>query len=91
VDAELSTRADVARPTGRVSESVKLYTVAQAAERLNTSVRFVRRLIADRRIAFVRLGRHVRLAEEDVAAFIEAGRVEPITREEARRSFWRAS
>jgi excisionase family DNA binding protein len=55
------------------------------------SVRFVRRLIADRRIAFVRLGRHVRLAEEDVAAFIEAGRVEPINREEIRRTWWRAS
>jgi hypothetical protein len=32
-----------------------LYTVDQAAERLNTTARFVRRLIAERRIAFVRL------------------------------------
>jgi excisionase family DNA binding protein len=91
VEAELSQRADVARPGEWVSETGKLYTVAQAAERLNTSVRFVRRLIADRRIAFVRLGRHVRLAEEDVAAFIEAGGVEPINREELRRTWGRAS
>jgi excisionase family DNA binding protein len=91
VDAELSQRADVARPGEWVSESGKLYTVAQAAERLNTSVRFVRRLIADRRIAFVRLGRHVRLAEEDIAAFIDAGRVKPINREEIRSTWWRAS
>jgi excisionase family DNA binding protein len=57
-----------------------LYTVAQAAERMNTTTRFVRRLVAERRIAFVRLGRHVRLAEDDVDAFIEAGRVEPVRR-----------
>jgi excisionase family DNA binding protein len=91
VDAKLSQRADSTRPGEWVSESGKLYTVAQAAERLNTSVRFVRRLIADRRIAFVRLGRHVRLAEEDIAAFIEAGRVEPLNREEIRRTWSRAS
>jgi excisionase family DNA binding protein len=91
VDAEWSERAAAARPGEWVSESGTLYTVAQAAERLNTSARFVRRLIADRRIAFVRLGRHVRLAEEDVAAFIEAGRVEPITRDEIRRRLWKAS
>ena len=42
---------------------------------MNTSVRFVRRLIAERRIAFVKLGRHVRLAESDLIDFIEAGRI----------------
>jgi excisionase family DNA binding protein len=91
VDAELSERAVARRPGEWVSESGKFYTVIQAAERLNTSARFVRRLIADRRIAFVRLGRHVRLAEEDIVAFIEAGRVEPISRDEIRRTWWRAS
>jgi excisionase family DNA binding protein len=91
VDAELSQRAVAAPADEWASETGKLYTVAQAAERLNTSVRFVRRLIADRRIAFVRLGRHVRLAEEDIAAFIEAGRVKPINREEIRRTWGRAS
>jgi excisionase family DNA binding protein len=54
-----------------------LCTVDQAAERLNTTSRFVRRLIAERRIAFVRLGRHVRIAEDDLEAFIAGGRVEP--------------
>ena len=57
----------------------KLLTVEAAAERLGTSVRFVRRLIAERRIAFVKLGRHVRIAESDIAAFIESGRVPAIT------------
>jgi excisionase family DNA binding protein len=51
-------------------------TVEEAADRLGTSVRFVRRLIAERRIAYVRVGRHVRIAEADLASFVAAGRVE---------------
>jgi excisionase family DNA binding protein len=58
----------------------KLLTVDQAAERLGTSVRFPRRLIAERRIAFVRIGRHVRIPEAAVVEMIEAGTVEPIDR-----------
>jgi excisionase family DNA binding protein len=54
----------------------KLLTVEEAAERLGTSVRFLRRLIAERRIAFVRVGRHVRIDPADLEAFIAAGRVE---------------
>jgi excisionase family DNA binding protein len=54
----------------------RLLTVDEAANRLGTSVRFVRRLIAERRIAYVRVGRHVRIAEADLASFVEAGRVE---------------
>jgi excisionase family DNA binding protein len=53
-----------------------LLTVEEAAERLGTSVRFVRRLIFDRRIAYTKLGRHVRIAACDLDAFIVAGRVE---------------
>jgi excisionase family DNA binding protein len=50
--------------------------VEEAADRLGTSVRFVRRLIAERRIAYIRVGRHVRIAEADLASFVAAGRVE---------------
>jgi excisionase family DNA binding protein len=53
-----------------------LLTVEEAAERLGTTVRFVRRLIAERRIAYVKVGRHVRLEPTDVEAFIATGRVE---------------
>lgn len=56
----------------------RLLTVAQAAGRLNCTERFVRRLVEERRIAVTRLGRHVRLAESDLDAFIAAGRVEPM-------------
>ena len=53
-----------------------LLSTEQAAERLGTSVRFVRRLIAERRIAYVKLGRHVRIAERDLVNFVATGRVE---------------
>jgi excisionase family DNA binding protein len=54
-----------------------LLNVDQVAERLGTPTRFVRRLIAERRIGFCRIGRYVRITDSDVAAFIEAARVPP--------------
>jgi excisionase family DNA binding protein len=45
----------------------RLLTVEQAAERLGTSVRFVRRLVFQRRIAYVKLGRYVRIPADDLA------------------------
>ena len=54
----------------------KLLTVEEAADRLGTSVRFVRRLVTERRIAYVKVGRHVRISEADLDAFVAAGRVE---------------
>ncbi len=54
-----------------------LLTVDQAAERLATKPRFIRRLIAERRIPYVKLGHHVRIDAADVDAFITAGRVDP--------------
>jgi excisionase family DNA binding protein len=57
----------------------KYLSVPEAALYLNTSVRFIRRLIAERRIAFHKIGAHVRFALTDLDAFIAAGRVEPIT------------
>jgi excisionase family DNA binding protein len=53
-----------------------LLTVEQAAERLGTSARFVRRLVFERRIAFHKVGRHVRIAEADLINYVAAGRVE---------------
>jgi len=62
---------------GRLSDG--LLTVAEAAEMLRTSERFPRRLIAERRIRFTRVGRHVRIPESALREFIAAGLVEPIT------------
>ena len=59
----------------------RLLTVDEAAERLGTSTRFVRRLIFERRIAFVKVGRHVRITTADLNAFIAVGRVNVKRRE----------
>lgn len=64
-------------------------TVPEAAAFLNTSERFVRRLIAERRIAFHRIGRHVRLGVSDLDDYVRAGRVEPISAASARASLRR--
>ncbi|GAA4199698.1 helix-turn-helix domain-containing protein [Actinocatenispora rupis] len=56
-----------------------LLSVAQAAERFGTGERFPRRLIAERRIRFVRLGRHVRIPASAVDEFIKEGTVEPLS------------
>ncbi|HEX5404922.1 MAG TPA: helix-turn-helix domain-containing protein [Pseudonocardiaceae bacterium] len=69
----------------------KYLSVPESALYLNTSVRFVRRLIAERRIAFHKLGAHVRLAVADLDAFVAAGRVEPITTATVLRDLGRAA
>lgn len=63
----------------------RLLTVAEAAEVLRTSERFPRRLIAERRIRFTRIGRHVRIPESALREFIAAGQVEPLTTRNRRR------
>ncbi len=62
-----------AAPTG------ELLTIEDAALRISMSPRYVRRLIAERRIVFYRLGRSVRIAPADLAHYLTTGRVEPIT------------
>lgn len=54
-----------------------LLTVDQAAERLGTPVRFVRRLVAERRVRFYKVGRYIRFDSRDLDAFVCAGLVEP--------------
>lgn len=60
----------------------RLLTCAEAAVVLGTfdtsGERFPRRLIAERRIRFVRLGRHVRIPESALRELIMAGTVEPV-------------
>ena len=58
----------------------RLLTVDEAAERLGTSTRFVRRLIFERRIAFVKVGRHVRITPSDLDAYIATGRIDALRR-----------
>ncbi|MEU7299039.1 helix-turn-helix domain-containing protein [Streptomyces sp. NPDC007206] len=52
-------------------------SVDQVAEVLGTTVRFPRRLIEERRITYVKVGRHVRIPESAVREFIDANTVQP--------------
>jgi excisionase family DNA binding protein len=60
--------------------SATLCTVEEAARRLNTTPRLIRRLVAERRIEFTRLGRHVRISSEALDAFVAAGTVPVVPR-----------
>jgi len=62
----------------------RLMSIDAAADVLGTSARFPRRLIAERRIRFVRVGRHVRIPESAIAEYIEARTVPPMVPRRAR-------
>ncbi|MGP3998655.1 excisionase family DNA-binding protein [Streptomyces sp. 8N706] len=62
----------------------RLLSVAQVAERLGTTERFPRRLVAERRVTFVKVGRHVRIPESALAAFIDANTVQSVRRRRPR-------
>jgi excisionase family DNA binding protein len=69
----------LATPT---TDTDRLLDVQEAAVMLGTfntsGVRFPRRLIAERRIRFVRIGRLVRIPESAIRELIEQNTVEPI-------------
>ena len=58
------------------SKTLALLSVEEVARRLDTPVRFVRRLIAERRITFHKVGRYVRISTTDLDAFDAAGRID---------------
>jgi excisionase family DNA binding protein len=51
-------------------------TIGQVAELLGTTVRFPRRLIEERRITFVKIGRHVRIPESALHEYVAANTVQ---------------
>ena len=53
-----------------VASSGDLLTVEQAADYLNITDHFVRRLIRERRIPFLKVGRLVRLRRTDIEAYL---------------------
>ncbi|WP_367321794.1 excisionase family DNA-binding protein [Streptomyces sp. HUAS ZL42] len=53
-------------------------SVDEVAELLGTSARFPRRLIEERRIRYVKVGRHVRIPQSAVDEYIAARTVQPI-------------
>ena len=58
---------------------VALWDIATLARRLGVSTRFVRRLVAERRIPFVKVGAYVRFEPDDVHQWLAARRVPPRT------------
>ena len=48
----------------------KLMTFEEAAERLGTTPRHMRRLVIERRIAYRKLGRYVRFHPDDLAEYV---------------------
>lgn len=65
-----------------MSTEDEVLTVEEAAAVMKMSERYVRRLVAERRIPFHKLGRSVRLLASDVRAHVHGGRVEPMTESE---------
>jgi excisionase family DNA binding protein len=61
-----------------------LLTIEQAAAILAVNERMIRRLIETRRIAFVKVGRHVRFRERDLTAAIQAWTIAPRQRTSAK-------
>jgi excisionase family DNA binding protein len=69
----------------------ELLTTDEVAARLRATPRFVRRLVAERRITYVKVGRLVRFEEDAVTAYIDAHRVVPINRAEVSLTLRRAA
>jgi excisionase family DNA binding protein len=71
----------------------RLLTIDQAAERLNTTPRHLRRLVFERRIAYRKVGRYVRFHPADLAEYVATQRVcvgdiPASSRRQASRSRW---
>lgn len=58
--------------------NVALLGVRELADRLGTSERFVRRLVAERRMPFLKVGRFVRFDPRDVDAWLVEHRVDAV-------------
>jgi len=54
-----------------------LVDIQWVADRLGVTLRFVRRLVAERRIPYIKLGGPVRFDRDDVERFIDDGRRPP--------------
>jgi excisionase family DNA binding protein len=56
-----------------------LLDINQAAQRLNVTPRFIRRLTAQRRIDYLKIGKFIRFQPEDLDNWIENQRIQHIT------------
>lgn len=63
-----------------IGDAAPLLDVAQAAERLGVTPRFVRRLVFERRVAYIKVGKYVRFELTDLEAWLASHRVEALGR-----------
>lgn len=52
--------------------------MVETAERMGVGERMIRRLVEERRIPYSKIGKHIRIAEADIDAYLEAARVEAV-------------
>ena len=64
------------RVAGRLAANERLLTKIEAAERLNVGIRFIERIIEQRRIRYVCVGRFHRIPESAIDEFIARGTVD---------------
>ncbi len=69
-------------PTTQTSQadpaSPSLLSIEQLADWLGVTDRFIRRLVAERRIPFLKIGKFIRFEPADVAAWIDQQRVDQL-------------
>lgn len=74
----MNRKLDPTRATLDPAELAALISVDELGEMLGTGPRMPRRLVQERRIPFVKVGRHVRFRLADVAEWLEANTVEAV-------------
>ena len=57
------------------SSSAQLFTIEQLADQLATSIRHIRRLVAERRVPYIKVGGLVRFDPSEVEEWIDQHRV----------------
>ena len=60
-------------------DKAALISVEQLADELGVAVRYVRRIIAERRIPYVKVGHLIRFERDEVDRWVEANRVNALT------------
>lgn len=65
------------RPSTTSKYAERLLDVDEVADSLGVTKRFVRRLVAERRIPFVKVGKFVRFDPVEIRLWIDRQRVEP--------------
>ena len=71
-------KLDTRRPTSSLAgfdRGRALVDIAALAERLDVSVRFVRRLVHERRVPFLKIGKFIRFDPDEIDSWLDSHRV----------------